>query len=132
MPDPALLSARPVILVVEDEPLVRALAVEVLEDEGFAVIEAPSADYAMSVLRSRDDVGVIFTDVEMPGQLNGLDLARAANAMCPQIVVIVVSGKLPSGFSGVAPEARYMPKPYRMSEVIQIIRNSITEKPSPR
>jgi len=130
MPDPAPLSTRPLVLVVEDEPFVRALAVEVLEEEGFEVIEAPSADYAMSVLRSRDDVAVLFTDVEMPGQLNGLDLARAAKTMFPQILVIVVSGKLSPGFSGAAPEARYMPKPYRMAEVIQIIRHSRTEQTS--
>ncbi|KLK90749.1 hypothetical protein AA309_23865 [Microvirga vignae] len=120
--------ARPIVLVVEDEPLVRALAVDVFEEEGFEVIEAPSADYALTVLTAREDVNVLFTDVDMPGQLNGLELADAAKAMYPQIVVIVVSGKLPSGFSGVAPEARFMPKPYRMTNVIQMIRHTMAER----
>jgi CheY-like chemotaxis protein len=56
--------------VVEDEPLVRALAADVLEEAGFVVIEAPSADYAMVVLGKRSDVAVVFTDVEMPGHHN--------------------------------------------------------------
>lgn len=127
MSDPAPLPERPVVLVVEDEPLVRALAVDIFEEEGFEVIEAPTADYALTVLAARDDVSVLFTDVDMPGRLNGLELADAAKAMYPQLMVIVVSGKLPSGFSGVAPEARFMPKPYRMRDVIQMIRSAAAE-----
>jgi CheY-like chemotaxis protein len=64
------------VLVVENEPLVRAVAVEALETEGFEVIAAPSADYAVTLLQSRDDIDVVFTDVAMPGTLNGFDLAR--------------------------------------------------------
>jgi hypothetical protein len=57
-----------------------------------------------------------------PGTLNGFDLARRVQALYPQIAVLVTSGALPSGFSGEAPQARFVPKPYRMSEVIRIIR----------
>ena len=60
----------PVVLVVEDEALIRMLAVDVLEEAGFEVIEAPSADYAVLVLDKRDDIRVVFTDVDMPGRLN--------------------------------------------------------------
>jgi CheY-like chemotaxis protein len=112
----------PSILVVEDDAFVRAVAVDALEDEGFQVLEAPSADYAVTLLEGRKDIRVLFTDVSMPGTLNGFDLARRVQALYPQIAVLVTSGALPSGFSGEAPQARFVPKPYRMSEVIRIIR----------
>jgi CheY-like chemotaxis protein len=79
MSDPSAPSDGTLILVVEDEPAVRAVVVETLEDEAFQVIEAPSADYAATILQARDDIHVVFTDVTMPGHLNGFDLAQVAN-----------------------------------------------------
>jgi CheY-like chemotaxis protein len=110
------------VLVVEDEPLVRAVAVEALETEGFEVIAAPSADYAVTLLQSRDDIDVVFTDVAMPGTLNGFDLARLVRRTYPHINVLVCSGALPPGFGGEAPEARFVRKPYRVAEIAPIIR----------
>lgn len=115
-------TASPLVLVVEDDPLVRAMAVDALEDEGFEVLEAPSADYAASLLEARRDIGVVFTDVTMPGALNGFDLARLVRRTYPQVHVLISSGALPNGFSGEAPEARFVPKPYRMTDVVRIIR----------
>jgi CheY-like chemotaxis protein len=112
----------PLVLVVEDDALVRAMAVDALEEEGFAVLEAPSADYAVTVLESRSDVGVVFTDVTMPGTLNGFDWARLVRSLYPRVAVLVSSGALPSGFNGEAPDARFVPKPYRMMDVVRIIR----------
>ena len=122
MSDPSNLSHRTLILAVEDEPAVRAVAVEALEDDGFEVIEAPSADHAATILQARDDIAVVFTDVTMAGELNGFDLARIAEKLHPNISVIVTSGALPSGFSGLAPDARFLQKPYRMTRVIELIR----------
>jgi DNA-binding NtrC family response regulator len=119
-------SEAPCILVVEDDAFVRAAAVDALEEEGFKVLEAPSADYAATLLEAREHIGVLFTDVSMPGTLNGFDLARQVQALYPHMVVLVTSGALPSGFSGEAPKARFVPKPYRMSEVIRIIRAMTT------
>ncbi len=110
------------ILIVEPDPHVRAMAGDVLEQEGFEVIEASSADHAATLLQSRNDVRVLFTEIATPGDLNGFDLARIARAHDPQIVVIVVAGALPSGFTGAAPEARFVRKPYRMIDVIRLIR----------
>jgi DNA-binding NtrC family response regulator len=98
------------------------MAVDALEEEGFKVLEAPSADYAVTVLGSRSDIGVVFTDITMPGTLNGFDLARLVRRLYPRISVLVSSGALPSGFTGEAPDARFVPKPYRMTEVVRIIR----------
>jgi CheY-like chemotaxis protein len=106
MSDRSLPSDRILVLVAEDEPAVQAVAVETLEIDGFKVIEAPSADYAVTILQSRDDVRVLFTDVTMPGHLNGFDLAQVAKTLNRNISVIVTSGALPSEFSGLAPEAR--------------------------
>jgi len=129
MTDPSTLSHRTMILVVEDEPAVRAVAVEFLEDDGFEVIEAPSADHAATILQARDDIAVVFTDVTMPGNLNGFDLARIAQTVYPNIPVIIASGALPSGFSGLAPDARFLQKPYRMTRVVELIRQ-VTEDQS--
>jgi CheY-like chemotaxis protein len=120
MQHPLIPSSR--VLVVEDDALVRAMAVDALEEEGFEVLEAPSADYAAMLLQSRTDIGVVFTDVTMPGRLNGFDLAKLVRKTYPQIVILVSSGALPKGFSGEAPEARFIPKPYRMTDVVHIIR----------
>src|SRR5688500_3906481 len=111
MPDLSTPSERMSILVVEDEPAVRAVAVEALEVEGFEVIEAPSADHAAAILQARNDIEVVFTDVTMPGKLNGFDLARIARTLHPDIHVIIASGALPSGFSGLAPDGRFLQKP---------------------
>jgi DNA-binding NtrC family response regulator len=120
MSDRSLPSDR-ILVLVEDEPAVREVAVETLEIDGFKVIEAPSADYAVTILQARDDIRVVFTDVTMPGHLNGFDLAQIAKSLHPNISVIVTSGALPSGFSGLAPEARFLQKPYRMTGVIRLI-----------
>jgi CheY-like chemotaxis protein len=125
MRDTGTSTLRILVLVVEDEPVVRAMAVDFLEEEDFDVIEASTADHAAALLRARNDIRVIFTDVAMPGELNGFDLARMAQALYPHVAVLVVSGGLPPGFSGVAPQARFLRKPYRMIDVIRIIREMV-------
>src|SRR4051812_179969 len=67
----------PVVLVVEDDPLVRTLAVEVVEDAGFLAIEAANADEAIIILEHRADIALVFTDIDMPGSMDGLKLAHA-------------------------------------------------------
>ena len=128
MSDRSVPYGRKLILVVEDEPAVRAVAVEFLEYEGFEVIEARSADHAVTILRAKNDIGVVFTDVTMPGHLNVFDLAQIAHTLHPNLSVIVTSGALPSGFTGVAPDARFVKKPYRMAAVIRPI-HELTEDP---
>ncbi|MBL0404226.1 response regulator [Microvirga aerilata] len=123
-------SERKLILVVGDQPAGRTVAVEFREHEGFEVIEAPSADYAVTILQAKDDIGVVFTDVTMPGLLNGFDLAQIAQTLHPNISVIVTSGALPSGFTGVAPDARFVKKPNRMAAVIRLV-HELTEGSSP-
>ncbi len=120
---------RLVVLVVEDEPLVRALTVDALEDEGFEVIEAPTGDQALRVLKARSDVDVVLTDVDMPGSIDGFQLARMARTMFPHVVVIVVSGGVRSGFTGLAPDARFVPKPYTGDLIIRMIYETVGDRP---
>ena len=120
---------RLVILVVEDEPLVRALMVDALEDEDFVVVEAPTGDEALRVLQARSDIAVVLTDVDMPGEIDGFQLARIARAMYPQLLVIVVSGGVRSGFSGTAPDARFVSKPYTPRLIIHMIREMTSGRP---
>jgi DNA-binding NtrC family response regulator len=114
--------AGAVILVVEDEPLVRALAVDVLEEAGFEVIEAPTADHAVLVLETRSDIRVVFTDVDMPGRLNGFQLARIVQDHHHKVGVIIGSGKARPQPGEMAPDAIFLPKPYATSMLVAVVR----------
>jgi DNA-binding NtrC family response regulator len=115
------------VLVVEDEPLVRALAADVLEGAGFLVIEASSADYAMVVLDKRSDVAVVFTDVEMPGHHNGLELARFVHDHYPGITVVVASGRVRPARGEMPPDALFVTKPYAPHALLQAVRKAVPQ-----
>jgi two-component system, response regulator PdtaR len=80
------LNSKSAILVVEDEALIRIWAAGLLEENGFSVLEANDADAALKVLESRPDVKLLFTDVQMPGSLNGMELAREVHARWPHVL----------------------------------------------
>src|ERR1700753_2341450 len=86
----------PVVLVVEDEFLLRMDAVDMIESAGFSVVEAADADAAIEILEARNDIAVIFTDIQLPGSMDGLKLARAGRGRWPPIKVIPSSG-VPGG-----------------------------------
>ena len=92
----ALETAHTVVLMVEDEPLVRMCAADMLEDEGFGVIEAATAPAALKILEKRDDVTALFTDIDMPGGMNGLELAGIVHARWPHIALCHI-GRVPGG-----------------------------------
>src|SRR5450631_4491180 len=83
-----------VVLVVEDDPLLRELAAEFLEDAGFLVLEAGDAEQAVDLLQSRSDIAVLFTDINMPGSMDGLELAHAVHDRWPPIKILVASGQV--------------------------------------
>ncbi len=85
---------KPVVLVVEDEPLIRLNAVAMIEEAGYEVVEAANADEAISILESRSDIRIVFTDVHMPGSMDGLKLAHAVRDRWPPIKLIVTSGQM--------------------------------------
>src|ERR1700709_2181922 len=105
------------VLVVEDEMMLRMRAVDMVEDAGFTSVEAINADDALAILESRSDIELLFTDIQMPGSMDGLKLAHAVHERWPLIKIILVSGqlKLPddekpahSGFFGKPLEVKQM------------------------
>ena len=110
------------ILIVDDEPLIRLGAVQIAEDEGFEVVEAANADKALEILECRNDIRVIFTDIHMPGSMDGLKLAHAVRDRWPPIKIIVTSGReYPEG-SDIPQGGRFFPKPYNPAQVQNTLR----------
>lgn len=113
---------KPVALVVEDEPILRALSVAVVEVAGFDAVEATSADEAIRVLEARIDVRVVFADVRMPGSIDGIILARTICRRWPPIHLILTSGAEDIGTRAIPRQALFFAKPYRTAEVIESLR----------
>jgi CheY-like chemotaxis protein len=112
---------RPVVLIVEDELLVRMDAVEVIEADGFEVVEAKNADDAIAILEQRNDIGLIFTDIDMPGSMDGLKLAHFVKDRWPPIKIIATSGHAKISANDLPEGGRFMPKPYKATEVADVI-----------
>jgi two-component system, response regulator PdtaR len=110
-----------VILVVEDEAIIRISAVDMLEDAGFLVLEADNADIAVQILESRSDIRAVFTDIEMPGSLCGLKLAKAIRNRWPPIHLIVTSGRYGVSELDLPRLARFISKPYAATEVLKAL-----------
>ena len=117
---------RMVILVVEDEPLVRLFLTDFLDEAGFKVFEAVNGDEAMTILQARPDVQVIISDIEMPGSMNGLELARAVQERWPGIGVVVTSGRERPGPDDLSDKAALLAKPYLPDTVLSLIRPMAT------
>jgi CheY-like chemotaxis protein len=112
----------PAVLIVEDEPLVRIGAVNIIEDAGFEVLEAASADEAIRILECRSDVRVVFTDIHMPGSMDGLKLAHAVRNRWPPIKIIVTSGRELIAERDLPEGGRFFAKPYNSIEILDVLR----------
>lgn len=112
---------RPVVLVVEDEFLLRMDAADMISAAGFEVVEAADADAAIEILEARSDIGVIFTDIQMPGSMDGLKLARAVRGRWPPIKIIATSG-IDVGESDLPEGGRFLPKPYSSAQIAGMLR----------
>ncbi len=108
------------VLVVEDESFVRMIAADMLEESGFRVLEAPDASVALELLKQHQ-IAVVFTDINMPGPIDGLELARIVTETCPQVKVIVTSGKQWLGPEDLPDHSVFLPKPYRAAQLTQLI-----------
>jgi CheY-like chemotaxis protein len=113
---------RPVVLIVEDELLLRIDAAEMIKAAGLEVIEAANPDQAIEVLEARRDITVVFTDIQMPGSRDGLKLARAVRGRWPPIKIIATSGRLHVGEMDLPEGGRFLPKPYSHAEVARVLR----------
>ena len=114
---------RRTVLIVEDEILVRVVAVAILSDAGFDIIEADHAEAALTIFGSRAaDITLLFTDITMPGDLNGLNLAHHVQRRWPQIALLITSGEKPPQREELPRDSRFMPKPYTSDHVEAQIR----------
>jgi two-component sensor histidine kinase/DNA-binding response OmpR family regulator len=113
------------VLVVEDEMLLRMRAVDIVEGAGFTPIEAVDADQAFAILQSRSDVDLLFTDIQMPGTMDGLKLAHAVHERWPSIKIILVSGILTPTDSERPTDSRFFGKPLEARQMIAEIQEMI-------
>ncbi len=113
------------ILVVDDELLLRLHTTDVLADDGYASEHASSADEAMGLLQAHGYAAVV-TDIQMPGELNGLDLAWAVEAHWPDVGVVITSGTYLPYPEEIPPRARFVAKPWRDETLLQAVREVIT------
>ncbi len=115
-------SDRPVVLIVEDELLLRMDAVDMIAAAGFEVIEARNADQAIEILEARSDITVVFTDIQMPGSMDGLKLARAVRGRWPPIKIVATSGRVHISDTDLPEGGRFLPKPYSPGQVAGVLR----------
>jgi CheY-like chemotaxis protein len=124
------ISPRNAVLVVEDEPLIRMMIVSEIEDRGFNVLEAGDAHEALSILGTEAHrIGILFTDVDMPGDMNGVALARRVRASWPWIALCVASGKVVVLDRELPVGSQFFSKPYDYRAVIDHMRDLIPTDP---
>ena len=113
---------RPVVLVVEDEFLLRMDAADMIQEAGFDVVEAANADQAIEILEARRDITVVFTDIQMPGSMDGLKLAQAVRGRWPPIKIVATSGHVHVRERDLPEGGRFLPKPYSPRQVTGVLR----------
>ena len=124
--------SMPVVLIVEDEILVRLTAVFLLEEAGFATLEAGSADEAIKLLEARKDIQVVFTDINMPGSMDGLRLAHAIRHRWPPVQLVLTSGRLRLRNEDLPERGIFLSKPYGGAELVHTVRGLLASpKPTP-
>src|ERR1700737_446764 len=106
------------VLVFEDEMMLRMRAVDMVEDAGFAAVEAINADDALAILQARSDIELLFTDIQMPGSIDGLKLAYAVHERWPLIKIILVSGQLKLNDNDKPADSRFFGKPLDVKQMI--------------
>jgi two-component system, response regulator PdtaR len=119
--------ALPLVLVVDDDFLVRLNALSLLEEAGFGVLEAGSADEAIAVLERRKDIRIVFTDINMPGSMDGLRLAHAIRDRWPPIDIVLTSGRMCVREEDMPERGVFLGKPYEPGELVQMVRSLASE-----
>lgn len=118
---------RTVVLVVEDEALIRMDAVQLLQEHGFSVLEAENAAAALKLLAEHAEIGVLFTDLHMPGNKTGLDLCREAYVMRPEVLLLITSATDYLHDDVIPDHGHFIAKPYSPVRLIAMVRSIITE-----
>ena len=121
---PTALTSVANVLVVEDEMVLRMRAIDIVEDAGFMAVEAVSADEALSILESRSDISLLFSDIQMPGSMDGLTLSHTVHDRWPSIGIILVSGQVKLCDTDRPADSRFFGKPLEAKEMIAELRSS--------
>jgi CheY-like chemotaxis protein len=112
---------RPVVLIVEDEPLLRFSGAEMVGDAGYDVVEAGSADQAIVILEARSDIHIVFTDIQMPGSMDGLKLAWFVRNRWPPIKLVVTSGRVAVAERDLPSGGLFIGKPYTSPRIAEVL-----------
>lgn len=110
------------ILVVEDEVLIRMAIADELRASGYIVLEASNADEAIEQLDANRDIRLVFTDIDMPGSMDGLRLSRVIRDRWPPVGIIMTSGKASPDRSTLPSRCEFVPKPYSPERVVDAVR----------
>ncbi len=121
--DPVVPNEQRVVLIVEDDIFVRISAEHIVEEAGFRAISAPDADEAIRILEARNDIRAVFTDIQMPGSIDGLRLAHVVRNRWPPVALIVTSGRGDLASADLPSGARYLGKPYQPAQVEAVLRD---------
>jgi CheY-like chemotaxis protein len=111
-----------IVLVVEDDPMLRLMAVDVVEDAGFEAIEAGNADEAVRILENRNDIRIVFTDIDMPGSMDGMKLAACIRDRWPPVEIILTSGYFAADDVTLPARGLFFAKPYDRHAVSEAMR----------
>jgi two-component sensor histidine kinase len=122
---PTELAPVPNVLVVEDEMILRMRAIDIVEDAGFNPVEAVNADQAIAILESRSDISLLFTDIQMPGSIDGLKLAHAVHDRWPSIKIILVSGQVKPSDAERPTDSRFFGKPLAIDQMITELQDMV-------
>ena len=117
----------PAVLVVEDEPLIRMDAVDVIEDAGFETYAAGSADAAIALMERHENIGILFTDIEMPGSMDGLKLAAYVRDRWPPVAILIVSGVVGMKASAMPTGSSFVSKPYVTRHITETLHEIATQ-----
>ena len=117
---------RPTVLIVEDELLIRMDAIDAIEAAGYDVVEAANADEAIAILEERDDIRVIFTDIDMPGSMDGLKLSHFVRDRWPPVKIIATSGHARISETDLPKGGRFLQKPYTPKQILGTIEQLIS------
>ena len=120
---------HPVVLLVEDEPLVRLTQVDILKEAEFWVVEAQDADEAFELLKTRPEINAVLTDVDMPGSMDGFEFARLVRQGWPEVGVLVISGKTGPGPGDLPPNATFLHKPIMPDNLIAALQDVMARRP---
>lgn len=116
------------LLIVEDEMFIRMVAVDALEERGFTIVEAGDAREALEILERSPEIALIFTDINMPGDTDGLDLAAEVAKRWPHIEIIVTSGGVHLAAADVPDSGRFLAKPYATDRLVELVQEQLSRR----